>query len=182
MLSSSSLWWESIVALVVSNCPRATFILSCSWKSSLVSPAGPTLGGVWCWEIKDVPTISGVHGTPGWNSWGMVWVRLGVPSGVATHGGSVQWLLVGWGWLTLSPFTYGDLLLLLLRVGLPGPLMVAFSWVYYCGRQGWMLQRKFYCSYSRAPWRCWFMAMAMSQGGSIVSTREWVGTSVVMGT
>ena len=27
--------------------------------------------------------------------------------------------------------------------GSPGPLMVALSWAYYAGRQGWMLQRKF---------------------------------------
>ena len=41
VLSPSYLWWESIVTLVVSNCSRAAFILSCSWRSSLVSPPGP---------------------------------------------------------------------------------------------------------------------------------------------
>ena len=38
-----------------------------------------------------------------------------------------------------------------------------------------------HCSHSKAPWRCWFMAMVMSQGGSIVSAREWVSAGIVMG-
>ena len=38
-----------------------------------------------------------------------------------------------------------------------------------------------HCSHSRGPWRCWFMAMVMSQGGSMASAREWVNAGIVVG-
>ena len=157
-LSSSSLKWECIVALVVSKCLRAMFILSCSWRSSLVSLAGLTLVGVWWWEIKEMITISSVCGRVGWSSWGMVWAMMGVSPGVATYWGSVWRLPPGQGWPRLSPFAQGDLLL---KVGPPGLLVVALSWAYYAGRQGWMLQKKFAAAIPGPPgdaglwpWQC----------------------------
>ena len=38
------------------------------------------------------------------------------------------------------------------------------------------------CSHSKASWRCWFMAMVMAWGVSILSSREWVSTGMVVGT
>ena len=55
VLSSSSLWQESIVALVVSSHSRAMFICPCSQSTLSGSLAGPTLGETWamgwgrCW-------------------------------------------------------------------------------------------------------------------------------------
>ena len=160
VLSSSSLWWESIVAQVVSNHSRAMFILSCRWRSSLVTPASPTLGRVQCWGIKEMPTISSVCGRVSWSSWGTVWVRLGVSPGVAIHGDygkvatraemaeSVSFCPRG----SSVPSVEGGVL---------GPLMVAPSWVYYVGRLGWRPLGRFAAATPRPPgdaglwpWQC----------------------------
>ena len=63
----------------------------------------------------------------------------------------------------------------------PGPLIAAPFWGILCWETGVDAVEEVHCSCSRAPWKCWFMAMVMSWGGSVVSAREWVGTGVVVG-
>ena len=160
-LSSSSLWQESTVALVASNCSRVTFILSCSWMSSLVSLAGLTLGGVWCLEIKEMPSMSSVCGRIGWSSWGMVGARLGVSPHVATcghlcegcHWGRDDWVCLllpkgifcsfcwvwdpqgHWWWLFPRHTMLGDrggMLWRKIAAATPGPPGDASLWPWWC--------------------------------------------------
>ena len=69
-LSSSSLWWESIVALVVSSHSRAMFICPCNWSTSSGSLAGSTLREAWSCGIGKVLAASGIF----WHSWWGWWV------------------------------------------------------------------------------------------------------------
>ena len=109
----------------------------------------------------------------------MVWARLGLSTGVATHGGSVWGLPLGQGWPSLS---------------LPEGIFCSFCW--WWGPQGhwvWLFPghtmlgdrvntvEEVCCSHSRASYRWWFRAMVMSQWSSVVSAREWVSAGVVVG-
>ena len=166
-------------ALVVSNNSRATFISLCSWRSSLVTLSGLTLGGSGAGRQRKCPLSLGICSQVGWCNWGVVWVRLGVSPGVATRGVCVK-VAVRAGMADLSPFAWGNLLFLLLRVGSLGPSMVAPSWVTMPGDRGGccsgdslqLLQgplEKLVCGHGKVT------------GGFIVSAGECVGTSVVVG-
>ena len=110
----------------------------------------------------------------------MVWVMLGVSPGVATHSGFCV-KVTARARRAESPGAQGNLLFLLLRVGPPraalgGSFLGILQW-----ETGVDAVEEVCCSHSRATWRCWFMAMAMSQGGSVVSAGESVCSGIVVG-
>ena len=157
-LSSSSLQKESIVALVVSNCSRALFILYCIWRSSPVSLASLTLGGVWCCEIKEMPTTSGVFGMVGWSKGWATW-GMAEPISFSLRRSSVSSVEGG------APKTTEG-----------GSFLGIVCWETRVGAV-----EEVHCSHFKTLWRWWFMAMAMSQGGSIVLAGEWASAGIVVG-
>ena len=85
-LSSSSLWWESIVALVMSSHSRAMFSYPCNWSTSSGSPAGSALGEVWSCGRGKVLATSGIFGMVSGDGEWLMWVILGISSGVTACG------------------------------------------------------------------------------------------------
>ena len=81
-LSSSSLWQKSMVVLTVSNHSRGmSFSPVANLRVWLVQP-----WGAWGCETKEMLTTSSVFGMVGWSSRWVMWVKLGVPAGVAACG------------------------------------------------------------------------------------------------
>ena len=121
-----------------------------------------------------------VFGMVGWNRGWVTWRRLGMSSGVATHGGicmrvairaemagSVSSSLRG---SSIHPVEGGDPM-----VTDDGSLLGVLHWE----TRGWGCRGSPLQPF-QGPCRCKVMPMAMSWGGSMVLAREWVSTSVVV--
>ena len=125
VLSSNSLWWESMVVLVVSSHSRATFICPCKWSTSSGSLAGSTLEGTWSCGMGKVVATFRIFSTVCRDGKWLTWAILETTSGVITHGDAWVGLAVREGMAGSSPFGLGDPLLLHLVAEPPGPPMAA---------------------------------------------------------
>ena len=100
---------------------------------------------------------------------------------MTAHKDTLVGLAIGAGMTGSSSFNRGGSSVTSLGVRAPKAAGGGSLFSLLCEETGFKMVGEACCSYPKAPWSCWLIAMAMSQEGSTVVAREVGGPSVIVG-